>query len=179
MGDETAVLQAYARRCSSPYSLSKALCHLSRRPASSFPSIPSRSRGPLVTSSNMSILALPLGVHFSFSIHHFPLLCTTSSYAQSLCSFCLSYQMRARDVKSVTKARHKAVICGWYPYTKNISSLPSSPALALSFFLPFSRLTLLSIFRSLLLFFGIWEIFVLTAVISWVFSPPTSCVKNP
>ena len=46
MEDETAALQAYARRCSSPHSLSKALCHLSRCPASSFPSFPACSQGP-------------------------------------------------------------------------------------------------------------------------------------
>lgn len=46
MGDETAVLQAYPRWSPSPYSPSKALCYLSRCPASSLLSIPSGSQAP-------------------------------------------------------------------------------------------------------------------------------------
>lgn len=111
MRDETTVLQAYARQSSSPYSLSKALCHLSRCPASSFSSIHCHSRASLVRFSNMSIHALPLSIHISLSIHHFLLLCIVSSRTHSLCFFCLSYQMlRVRNVKSVTNTWHKAYL---------------------------------------------------------------------
>lgn len=67
MGDETAVLQAYARRSSSPYSLSKLFAIYLDVPLHLFPEVPlalGLLAAPLVTLSNMSTLAILRSFHF-------------------------------------------------------------------------------------------------------------------
>lgn len=80
-----------------------------------------------------------------YLILHFPLL-----HINTLCSFCLPYQMmRRRKVKPV-------ISCGWYAYIQEISPLLIAPAFASCFFFPpFPLFTLLSFFLSLAVFFVI------------------------
>lgn len=168
MGDETAALQDYTRWSSSPYSLSKALCHLSLCPASSFPSVPSLLPG------TACYFVHPCSKH-AYLIH-FALLWAVSFCADSLCCFFVVVPKDERKKCQNWRKNTRQWIFIDNTLTLNIFPL-FCPLLLLtclssSLFSLFTQPNILTVALFL-------EFLSLTAVISRLLALITSCMSNP